>query len=63
MSEKTLSPRPRVEKHAAAETPTRRPSAGKPQNLQDDFLNLLHKNKMPVTMFLVKEVKLQGIIT
>ena len=63
MSEKTLSPRPRVEKPAAAETPARRPSAGKPQNLQDAFLNLLRKNKMPVTMFLVKGVKLQGIIT
>ena len=32
-------------------------------NLQDAFLNLLRKNKMPVTMFLVKGVKLQGIVT
>jgi host factor-I protein len=36
---------------------------GKPQNLQDQFLNLLRKNKTPVTMFLVKGVKLQGIVT
>ena len=36
---------------------------GKAQNLQDAFLNLLRKNKTPVTMFLVKGVKLQGIIT
>ena len=35
----------------------------KPQNLQDAFLNLLRKNKVPVTMFLVKGVKLQGIVT
>ena len=37
--------------------------AGKPQNLQDAFLNLLRKSKVPVTMFLVKGVKLQGIVT
>lgn len=36
---------------------------GKGQNLQDQFLNLLRKNKIPVTMFLVKGVKLQGIVT
>jgi host factor-I protein len=35
----------------------------KGQNLQDVFLNLLRKNKVPVTMFLVKGVKLQGIVT
>ena len=39
------------------------PPAGKQQNLQDAFLNLLRKNKTPVTMFLVKGVKLQGIVT
>jgi host factor-I protein len=32
-------------------------------NLQDAFLNLLRRNKIPVTMFLVKGVKLQGIVT
>lgn len=37
--------------------------ADKPNNLQDMFLNSLRKSKMPVTMFLVKGVKLQGIIT
>lgn len=31
--------------------------------LQDLFLNNLRKSKTPVTMFLVKGVKLQGIIT
>ena len=37
--------------------------SGKGQNLQDQFLNHLRKNKTPVTMFLVKGVKLQGIVT
>ena len=35
----------------------------KSNNLQDIFLNNLRKKKTPVTMFLVKGVKLQGIIT
>ncbi len=35
----------------------------KVNNLQDVFLNSLRKTKTPVTMFLVKGVKLQGIIT
>ena len=37
--------------------------AEKFNNLQDIFLNHLRKTKTPVTMFLVKGVKLQGIIT
>lgn len=37
--------------------------ADKINNLQDIFLNSLRKGKVPVTMFLVKGVKLQGIIT
>lgn len=37
--------------------------ADKINNLQDIFLNSLRKSKTPVTMFLVKGVKLQGIIT
>lgn len=35
----------------------------KPQNLQDMFLNHVRKQKIPVTVFLVNGVKLQGIIT
>ena len=35
----------------------------KVNNLQDMFLNSLRRGKTPVTMFLVKGVKLQGIIT
>jgi host factor-I protein len=37
--------------------------ADKVNNLQDLFLNSLRRSKTPVTMFLVKGVKLQGIIT
>jgi host factor-I protein len=37
--------------------------SSKTNNLQDVFLNSLRKSKTPVTMFLVKGVKLQGIIT
>lgn len=62
MSEgRTLSPRPAPERTA----PEKGASAkdGKQANLQDAFLNLLRKNKIPVTMFLVKGVKLQGIVT
>lgn len=33
------------------------------QNLQDAFLNQVRKTKIPVTIFLVNGVKLQGVIT
>ena len=35
----------------------------KQQNLQDTFLNAVRKSKLPVTIFLVNGVKLQGNIT
>ena len=35
----------------------------KTQNLQDVFLNHVRKVKMPVTIFLVNGVKLQGVIS
>ena len=38
-------------------------SSDKTQNLQDVFLNHVRKQKIPVTVFLVNGVKLQGIIT
>jgi host factor-I protein len=38
-------------------------NSGRPANLQDQFLNHLRREKTPVTMFLVKGVKLQGIVT
>jgi host factor-I protein len=62
MTKGTLKPRLR-------EAPEPTPSApaagnsGKPANLQDQFLNHLRREKTPVTMFLVKGVKLQGIVT
>ena len=37
--------------------------ADKQSSLQDLFLNSLRRSKTPVTMFLVKGVKLQGIVT
>ncbi len=33
------------------------------QNVQDVFLNSVRKAKVPVTVFLVNGVKLQGVIT
>ena len=61
---RTLSARPRSKSESAAEAaPAPASAAIKGQNLQDAFLNLLRKNKTPVTMFLVKGVKLQGIVT
>jgi len=65
---RTLSARPRPTPPpppADSAKPSASPvSAGRNgQNLQDQFLNLLRKNKTPVTMFLVKGVKLQGIVT
>jgi host factor-I protein len=37
--------------------------ADKSNNLQDVFLNTVRKSRVPVTMFLVNGVKLQGVIT
>lgn len=37
--------------------------AGDKNNLQDVFLNHIRKQKVPVTVFLVNGVKLQGIVT
>ncbi len=37
--------------------------AEKQQNLQDVFLNHVRKNKIPVTIFLINGVKLQGVIS
>lgn len=33
------------------------------QNLQDAFLNHVRKQKIPLTIFLVNGVKLQGVVT
>mgnify|MGYP001273893297 CR=1 FL=1 len=69
MTKGTLSARPRPVADPAAHPA--KPSAGatksasgaKNANLQDVFLNHLRREKTPVTMFLVKGVKLQGIVT
>jgi host factor-I protein len=60
MTGKTLTARP---KPASEPEVAVAAAAVKGQSLQDAFLNHLRKNKTPVTMFLVKGVKLQGIVT
>ena len=64
---RTLSPRPRKDGGTAPSKGGTSQLSGRNSarqgNLQDAFLNLLRKNKTPVTMFLVKGVKLQGIVT
>ncbi|ANK13597.1 RNA chaperone Hfq [Erythrobacter neustonensis] len=65
-SGRTLSPRPitRAATQAdAADITSPATVVRQSGNLQDAFLNLLRKHKIPVTMFLVKGVKLQGIVT
>jgi host factor-I protein len=49
---------PRTQKEKVGET-----MASDKQSLQDTFLNHVRKNKVPVTIFLVNGVKLQGVIT
>ena len=67
MAGRTLTARPKPVKEPEA-SPAKSESVKaeggpKGQNLQDAFLNHLRKHKTPVTMFLVKGVKLQGIVT
>jgi host factor-I protein len=63
-SGRTLSPRAKATKPAPEHQGSDSDGGGNRQaSLQDAFLNLLRKNKVPVTMFLVKGVKLQGIVT
>src|SRR5215208_8501255 len=37
--------------------------SARPLSLQDHFLNSIRRGKLPVTIFLVKGVKLQGVVT
>ena len=62
-SGRTLSPRPVSRPVETTPQGGGNARGGSNGNLQDAFLNLLRKNKVPVTMFLVKGVKLQGIVT
>ena len=61
----TLSARPRPQPDPAPAAPAAASTSAPPRigNLQDLFLNHLRREKTPVTMFLVKGVKLQGIVT
>ena len=65
MPKGTLTARPKPPGEPATPSePAPTPShPAKPANLQDVFLNHLRREKMPVTMFLVKGVKLQGSVT
>ncbi len=70
MTKGTLSARPRSKtetkpeaKAEASPATTASGASNKSANLQDLFLNSLRREKTPVTMFLVKGVKLQGIVT
>lgn len=67
MAKGTLSARPQAaaEKDEDSMTSSAKssPAPAKGGNLQDLFLNHLRREKTPVTMFLVKGVKLQGIVT
>jgi host factor-I protein len=38
-------------------------AADRAENLQDTFLNHVRKSKVPLTIFLVNGVKLQGVVT
>ena len=60
-SGRTLSPRPR--KPAPDQPEGSAGSGNKQGNLQDAFLNHVRKTKVPVTIFLINGVKLQGVIT
>jgi host factor-I protein len=42
---------------------TKKMPADRAQNLQDTFLNHVRKQKVPLTIFLVNGVKLQGVVT
>jgi host factor-I protein len=59
-----------VRRHGVTHAPTQKTSkrvatmaAERAQNLQDTFLNHVRKQKIPLTIFLINGVKLQGIVT
>jgi len=63
MTKPKLSARPRPAPAKPAPKAVSAQSNTKGGALQDIFLNHLRREKTPVTMFLVKGVKLQGIVT
>ena len=60
--EKAAPAKPKLSAKSDAPSADKASSKGT-RNLQDLFLNQLRREKAPVTMFLVKGVKLQGIVT
>jgi len=48
---------------ARAKTGNKGHGGDRAQNLQDTFLNHVRKAKIPLTIFLVNGVKLQGVVT
>src|SRR5215211_8344440 len=62
-----MRPSPKVREPGGLARPqeqrTKHMANEKSQSVQDVFLNNIRKSKMPVTVFLVNGVKLQGIIT
>lgn len=61
--EAAAAPTAQREKKPAVRKAESKPANDKQATLQDAFLNILRREKAPVTVFLVKGVKLQGIIT
>ena len=59
----TAKLKPPSESDTSTAPPPASAASPKGANLQDVFLNYLRREKLPVTMFLVKGVKLQGIVT
>lgn len=59
----TVRPTMMADAGSATENKDKKPMAADKQNLQDAFLNQVRKTKIPVTIFLINGVKLQGVIT
>ena len=59
----TVRPLTKANAGSASHKKDNKPMAADKQNLQDAFLNQVRKSKVPVTIFLINGVKLQGMIT
>jgi host factor-I protein len=60
---RSVKKKTRGEGARGTKTETPAMAAERPQNLQDTFLNHVRKSKIPLTIFLVNGVKLQGVVT
>jgi len=54
---------PNFAAHGSGYARNEKMAAERTQNLQDTFLNYVRKSKIPLTIFLVNGVKLQGVVT